>query len=440
MGGGRRVVRTAAAAVEEAFSRIAADDRPGIWISLAGRDAAVRRGAAIDARRARGEHLPLAGLTLAVKDNIDVAGLPTTAGCPAFAYEPTVDAPAVAALTAAGAVVVGKTNLDQFATGLVGVRSPYGVCPNAHWPGLVSGGSSSGSAVAVATAAVDLALGTDTAGSGRVPAACNGIVGLKPTRGRISTRGVVPACRSLDCVSVFARDVTTAALAAGLAAGPDEDDPWSRAAPRSLASPDPIRVGVPDLGALTFDGDPDGAPRFSAAVEQLAGGTAVPVDLDPFVAAGNLLYGGSFVAERYEAVGAFVDAHPDDVHPVVRSIIAAGGRIPAWHVFRDRTELARLAARAASTWDSVDVLIVPSIPRIPTIDEVLAEPIAVNSMLGTYTNFVNLLDLCALTIPVGPVTAVGPPASVTLLGPAWSEDVLGALAASLGRPASPRGA
>jgi allophanate hydrolase len=412
-----------------------------VWITLADRDAALRRAVAIDEQRRQGGELPLAGTTLAVKDNIDVAGLPTTAGCPAFRYEPDADAPVVAALVAAGTVVVGKTNLDQFATGLVGVRSPYGVCPNAHWPGLVSGGSSSGSAVAVATGMVDLALGTDTAGSGRVPAACNGIVGLKPTRGRISARGVVPACRSLDCVSVLAGDVGRAAQAVALAAAYDEQDPWSRRRPPTSGRPGPLRVGVAAACSLSFDGDPDGAAHFAAA-SRLVGtvGPTVDIDVTPFVETGALLYGGSFVAERYEAVGPFVEAHPADVHPVVRSIIAASAAVPAWRVFRDRTELARRAALTAATWDAVDVLVVPSVPRVPTVAEVLAAPVAVNSMLGTYTNFVNLLDLCALTVPVGPPTEGGPPPSITLIGPAWSEDALVGLAASLGTPASRRGA
>ncbi len=434
-------MRTAVEAVDEAFARIAADGRPGIWITLADRDEARQRAIDVDARRRRGIDLPLAGTTLAVKDNIDVAGLPTTAGCPAFRYEPAADAPVVAALVAAGAVVVGKTNLDQFATGLVGVRSPHGVCPNAHWPGLVSGGSSSGSAVAVATGMVDLALGTDTAGSGRVPAACNGIVGLKPTRGRISARGVVPACRSLDCVSVLAADVALAAQAVALASAHDDQDPWSRRPPPATERPGAPRVGIAAADSLSFDGDADGAARFAAAGELFAAlGPTVDVDVTPFVETGALLYGASFVAERYEAVGPFVEAHPDDVHPVVRSIIAASAAVPAWQVFRDRTELARRAALTAPTWDAVDVLVVPSVPRVPTVDEVLAAPVSVNSMLGTYTNFVNLLDLCALTVPVGPPTEGGPPPSVTLIGPAWSEDVLVGLAASLGTPASLRGA
>ena len=427
-------------AVTASLDRIADDRRPGVWITLVEADVALAAARDIDTRRARGVNLPLAGTTLAVKDNIDVAGLPTTAGCPAFAYRPAIDAPAVAALTSAGAVVIGKTNLDQFATGLVGVRSPYGIAPNAHCATLIPGGSSSGSAVAVATRMVDLALGTDTAGSGRVPAACNGIVGIKPTRGRITNRGVVPACRSLDCVSVFACDVAAAARAVALAAGPDPADPWSRWAPLTTAPARPLRVGVPDVGALTFDGDAAGAARFTAAVGavEAAGVITEGVDLAPFIAAGALLYDGAFVAERYEAVGAFVDAHRDAVHPVVRDIITTAGQLPAWQAFRDRTALVALQAATAPVWEAVDVLVVPSVPRVPTVAEVLADPVGVNSMLGTYTNFVNLLDLCAVTVPIGAAESAGPPASVTLIGPAWSDDVLVSLASRLGRPATLR--
>jgi allophanate hydrolase len=414
-------------AVDQSLAAIAADPRPGIWIHVVDDQMARAEAAAVEARLAAGEVLPLAGLTLAVKDNIDVAGLPTTAGCPAFAYLPSVSAPSVVALQRAGAVVIGKTNLDQFATGLVGTRSPYGICPNAHWPSLVSGGSSSGSAVAVAAGHVDLALGTDTAGSGRVPAAANGIVGVKPTRGSIPTVGVVPACPSLDCVSVFATDVARAALGARVASGgePGAPDP-------DLASS--IRLAVPDHRALTFDGDPSEPGRFDAAVRQLVdltGAKVADADLRPFLDAGRLLYEGAFVAERYAAVGAFVDDHPDDVDPVVGSIIAAAGRIPAWQLFADLERLRSLAEETAPTWDAADVLVVPSVPRLPTVAEVVAEPIATNSMLGTYTNFVNLLDLAAVTLPVGAAGEERPPASLTLIGPAGSDDLLAALAGRL---------
>jgi allophanate hydrolase len=432
-------------AVDAALARIRTDGRDSIWITLLD-PADVRAAAtAVDRRLAMGETLPLAGATLAVKDNIDVADVPTTAGCPGFAFTPTSSAPAVQRLVDAGAVVVGKTNMDQFATGLVGVRSPHGVAPNAHWPGLIPGGSSSGSAVAVAAGLVDLALGTDTAGSGRVPAACNGIVGVKPTRGWISNTGVIPACRSLDCVSVFARSVDEASLAASIAGGVDDADPWSRRAPRPIAVTGRLpRIGVPAAGGLTFDGDAEGPARYTAAVagllDAIGGAEVVDADLSPFLEVSELLYGASFVAERYEAVGPFVDAHRDDVDPVVGSIISAAGDLPAWAVFRDQTELVRLAGACRPIWQTVDALVVPSVPRVPTVAEVQAEPYSVNAMLGTYTNFVNLLDLCAVTVPVGPGTATHPPASLTLIGPAWSDDVLVSLARRLGTPASRRGA
>jgi allophanate hydrolase len=260
----------------------------------------------------------------------------------------------------------------------------------------VSGGSSSGSAVAVARGFVDLALGTDTAGSGRVPAAANGIVGLKPTRGWVSATGVVPACRSFDCVSVFARSVEEADVAVRLMAGPDVSDPWSRIAPEGVESSDPIRIG----------------------------GLDIDVDLEPFLAAGELLYGGAFVAERYDAVGTFVEEHRDDVDDVVAEIILAAGRLPAWQLARDLTRLEQFRRRTESTWDRIDVLVVPTVTRIPTVAEVLAEPIARNEELGKYMTFVNLLDLCALTVPVEPPGADKPPASVTLVAPAWADQLL----------------
>jgi allophanate hydrolase len=436
--------------VDAAFAAIDADGRSGIWIDLVDRDLARRRADEVDRRRAAGEELPLAGTTVAVKGNIDVEGLDTTAGCPAYAYRPARSAAAVRALVAAGAVVVGTTNLDQFATGLVGTRSPYGICPNAHWDGLVSGGSSSGSAVAVAAGLVDLSLGTDTAGSGRVPAAANGIVGLKPTRGRISTAGVVPACASLDCVSVFARDVTLAARAVDVlvATSPDPDDPWTRRAPRSVPAPAgrPVRLGLPPAAALDGDGDRRWAIRHARAIGELtvlldaADGVSTDhvavtaAELEDLVAAGRLLYEGAFVAERYTAVGPFVDAHPGDVDPVVGPIISAAGHLPAWRLAEDLTRLARHRRRAQDLFDRIDVLVLPSVPRLPTVAEVTADPIGVNTMLGSYTNFVNLLDLCAVTVPVP--TAGGdadlPPPSLTLVAPAWRDELLVTLAAAAG--------
>lgn len=428
------------ASVERAYERIAADGRPGIWIDLLDRSDALAAADAVAERLASGIDQPLAGRTLAVKGNIDVRGLRTTAGCPTYGTVAGSSAAVVRHLEAAGVVVIGTTNLDQFATGLVGTRSPYGAAPNAHWPRLVSGGSSSGSAVAVAAGHVDLALGTDTAGSGRVPAGCNGIVGVKPTKGRLSTSGVVPACHSLDCVSVFARSVREAVLAADLASGPDPLDPWSREpAPAEPALADrlrsgrPVRVGRPRDEDLVLDGAVTPA-RFDAALDTFAatvGAEVVEVDLRPFVEAGRLLYDGAFVAERYAAVGAFVESDPGGLDPVVRDIVLAAGRLPAWRLAQDRTALERLRQRGAPAWQDVDVLVVPTAVRVPTREEVEADPVGVNTELGRYTNFVNLLDLCGITLPVGDPLPDHPPVSLTLLAPAWSDGALASLASSV---------
>ncbi len=430
----------AVAAAAAALDRIERDGRPGIFIEVLSRDVVLAAATEVDRRVAAGEDLPLAGRTLAVKGNIDVADHRTTAGCPSFGVVADESAVTVRALEAAGAVVVAITNLDQFATGLVGTRSPYGACPNSQWPGLISGGSSSGSAVAVASGLVDLALGTDTAGSGRVPAAANGIVGLKPTRGRCSVSGVVPACRSLDCVSFFASSVDEVALAATIAAAAPDDptDVWRRWAPATpsvavdAVSGGPIRLGVPKVEQLFFDGDEAGPERFAAAVAGVVAAleahgpsiTIVDVDLEAFLETAALLYGGAFVAERYAAVGPFVAAGSPDLDPIVHSVIAASEHVSGWEVFRDIGELQRLHRESAPTWDVADVFVVPTVPRIPTQAEVAADPLGVNAMLGTYTNFVNLLDLAALTLPVGDPSATAPPTSVTLIAPAWSDDLL----------------
>jgi allophanate hydrolase len=393
------VAERAAEAVASAYERIAHHGEPGIFIELVDRSLALASARRIDEAVAAGARLPLAGRTVAVKGNIDVAGHRTTAGCPAFGVVAPRSAACVRMLEGAGAVVVAITNLDQFATGLAGVRSPFGICPNAHWPELVSGGSSSGSAVAVARGLVDLGIGTDTAGSGRVPAAANGIVGLKPTRGRISAAGVVPACQSLDCVSVFARSVDKAVEALRLMAGFDAEDPWSR------------RVAEEEVATTNNE-----VPRI--------GGVDGGFDVEPFLAAGRLLYGGAFVAERYAAVGEFIETHRADVDDVVAEIVLSAGRLPAWQLGRDRTELARLRHLTRSTWEDFDVIAVPTVPSVPSVAEVLADPIARNNELGTYTTFVNLLDLCALTIPVEPPRSDRPPASLTLVAPAWREAAL----------------
>jgi allophanate hydrolase len=383
-------------AVEAAYERITRDGEGGIFIELVDRDRALANAQIVERRQRDGAWLPLAGRTVAVKGNIDVAGHRTTAGCPAYGSLAEVSAPCVRALESAGAVVVAITNLDQFATGLVGTRSPHGACPNAHWPELISGGSSAGSAVAVARGLVDLALGSDTAGSGRVPAAVNGIVGVKPTRGWISTAGVVPACRSIDCVSLFARTVAEGTEVVRLLGGYDPDDPYSRPAPVACA--------------------PNQFPRI--------GGFDRPFDTEPFLAAGALLYGGAFLAERYDAVGDFIERHRSDVDPVVAEIILAAGQLPAWKLARDQTELARLRQRTRSTWDEFDVIALPTVPRIPTVEEVRADPIATNNELGIYSTFVNLLDLCALTVPLPYAAPEGPPASMTLIAPAWQDESL----------------
>ncbi|MGD9696977.1 MAG: allophanate hydrolase [Thermoleophilia bacterium] len=392
-----------------------------VWISR-------RSGDALERARAAAPPGPLAGRLLAVKDNIDVAGFPTTAGCPEFAYEPAAAAPCVRRLEAAGAVVVGKTNMDQFATGLVGTRSPYGVVSALGHPEVVSGGSSSGSAVAVASGEVDLALGTDTAGSGRVPAAMNGIVGLKPTRGLISVEGVVPACLSIDCVSVFARTCAEARLAMCVAADPEGPAARDRPLParRALAAAAAPRVGVPDPAALDFGDDPEGPGLFRAAVARLEalGARTVDVDLAPFRAAGDLLYGGPWVAERLAAVGGFMRDNPAaTLDPVVRSIILGAEGIDAVAAYRGRYALDRIIRDAAGVWDRIDALLVPTVPFAPTIAEVAADPHGVNARLGAYTSFVNLMDLCALALPAG-ARQSGVPFGVQLVAPALQDALL----------------
>jgi allophanate hydrolase len=419
-------------AVEAALARIDGAGWPEIWIHRPPAEEVLAAAEGVARRAAAGDDLPLLGAVAAVKGNIDVAGWPTTAGCPAFASVPRRSAAAVDRLRAAGAVVVGTTNMDQFATGLVGTRSPYGAVRNAHLPSMVSGGSSSGSAVAVALGLVDLALGTDTAGSGRVPAALNGIVGLKPTRGRVSTRGVVPACRSLDCVSVFTPTVAAAVAATAVLSGFDPDDPWSRRPQAPRPASVPARVGVPRGSDLEADPHLDGDNRAALAVAagRLAdtGHEVVEVSLDPFLAAGALLYGGAFVAERYAAVGAFISEHPDEVDPTVRSIIEAGAAVPAHQLAADQDRLRALAREAEATWEQIDVLLLPTIPTAFTQDEVAADPFGPNAVLGTYTTFVNLLDQCAVSVPTG-VRKDGLPVGVSVVAPAWGDTLAASVAA-----------
>lgn len=424
--------------VRAAYARNRDADRPEIWISLRSEEDALADAAGVDARIAAGERLPLAGLVVAVKDNIDVAGMPTTAGSPAYAYEPAEDAPAVARLRQAGAVVIGKTNLDQFATGLVGTRSPYGAVRSAWAPDRISGGSSSGSAVATALGIVDLALGTDTAGSGRVPAALNGIVGVKPTVGLIPTTGVVPACRTLDCVTVFARHLSLAREAAEIMSGPDGRDPLAREdrpAPPLDARP---RVAIPTPEHLEGLA-PGWAEAFQSVVDALAatGVEIVPVDISPLLEAATLLYGGAFVAERTAAVGEFIAEHTDligtDLDPTVAGIILSGQDAKASDYFRDRERLERLGLEGNTRLAGTVALLTPTTTWHPTLEEVAADPVGANSRMGRYTNFANLLDRSALAVPAGVVD--GRPFGVMLTGAPFADRALAQLAERIMAPA-----
>jgi allophanate hydrolase len=416
---------TVAALVDEVLTRIAAAGDDHVWISRLPDDALRARAAALDAGRP--SPLPLFGVPFAVKDNIDVAGAATTAACPAFAYTASATAPVVQRLLDAGAILVGKTNLDQFATGLVGTRSPHGVPRNPFDRRLIPGGSSSGSAVAVAAGLVSFALGTDTAGSGRVPAALNNIVGLKPTRGRLSTRGVVPACRSLDCVSIFALGAADAAAIDAVCAGYDAADPFARRAPAADA---PLgarfRYAVPPPDADDESDAWTAVRRVAEALDAL-GGTRVAVDIAPLRAAGQLLYGGPWVAERLAAVEALLTRAPESLLPVTREVIAGAARFTAVDAFKGFYRLAELAREAEDAiWSKAEILLLPTLPRNYRIDEIAAEPIARNVHLGRYTSFANLLDLAAIALPAG-FGADGLPRGASLLAPAFSDAHLLAL-------------
>jgi allophanate hydrolase len=380
---------------------------------------------------------PLLGIPFAVKDNIDVAGVPTTAACPGYSRIPEVSAPAVQRLIDAGALFVGKTNMDQFATGLVGTRSPYGACKNPFDPAYISGGSSSGSAVAVSTGRVAFSLGTDTAGSGRVPAAFTNIVGLKPTRGAISTRGVVPACPSLDCVSVFAHSAADAFAVVRVLEGFDAADPYSRprpaaSLPAAASSTSPaFRFGVPLPGQLDFSGDADYAALYerSRADLRALGGVEVPVDIAPLLRAAQLLYRGPWLAERAEAIGRFADDYPDALLPLLRDILAPARDLKAIDAFKGFHELQALRRAAEPSWGTMDLLLLPTTPTIFTLAQIDADPIALNGVLGRFTNFVNLMDLCALTLPAG-FRRDGLPFGFTAIAPAFQEETLARVAAA----------
>src|SRR6202035_3982026 len=392
--------------LDRVLARIAEWNDPALWISRTSEIAVRNRGRELDAMAVSDpaliESLPLFGVPFAVKDNIDVAGMPTTAACPAFAYTPAATSPVVARLLEAGAVLLGKTNLDQFATGLAGTRSPYGVPRNPFDARFIPGGSSSGSAVAVAAGLVSFALGTDTAGSGRVPAAFNNIVGLKPTRGILSTHGVVPACRSLDCVSIFCLTAEDAETVLSIAAEYDRNDPYSRPLPPGKAAASTYRIGIPtpqDLGQV----EGGYLTLFVQAVERLTslGHTLIEIDIKPFLKTAQLLYGGPWVSERFAAVGQFVKEHSEAVHPVVRDIILGGEKYSAVDAFNGQYDLERFRQETSDTWKVADFLLLPTAPDIYRIAEIESDPIALNSRLGLFTNFLNLLDLAAVAVPAG---------------------------------------
>ncbi|WP_419760167.1 allophanate hydrolase [Acidisoma sp.] len=418
--------------IAEVLARIAALNDDAIWISRRPDADLLAEAEQLGNRFADRAEFPLYGIPFAVKDNIDVAGLPTTAACHAYEYRPPDSAPVVERLIAAGAIVIGKTNLDQFATGLVGVRSPYGVPRNTFDPAMVPGGSSSGSAVAVAAGLVSFALGTDTAGSGRVPAAFNNLVGLKPTRGLLSNRGMVPACRSLDCISIFALTVRDAVTVLDVAQGFDELDAYSRLQPAGFraalrSAPAAFTFAVPHQAQLEFFGDVEAQTLFAEAVSraEALGGTRVEIDFAPWIEVASLLY-GLWTAERTAAIGPLLAVEPDVLHPVTRRIIEAGLAPKAVETFEAQYRLQELTQAIRPVWDSVDCLLVPTTGTAFSLAELAAEPIARNSDLGYYTNFTNLLDLAAIAVPGG-FKASGFPVGVTLIGPAWHDAKLAAL-------------
>lgn len=425
-----RAGRTSAVAVaEETLARIAAYDaiQPQVWISRPAPEEVLAAARLVDARIASGEALPLAGVPFAVKDNIDVAGMETTAACPAFAYRPQASATVVAQLVAAGAVCVGKTNLDQFATGLNGTRSPYGAPRNAYNLAYVSGGSSSGSSVAVAAGLVPFALGTDTAGSGRVPAAFQHLIGFKPSKGRWSTRGLVPACRSIDCITVFTDQTADARLVDQVLAGFDAADAFSKAHADRPLSDRPLargKIGVPRRDQRVFFGDGEAEYLYDRALETLATlGEVVEIDLAPLLEAAQLLYGGPWVAERTAAMAQILAENPDAIDPTVREVVEQGLQYDAVDVFNGIYRMADLKRHADLLWQGIDLLAFPTTGTTYRVAEMLAAPVALNSNLGLYTNFVNLLDMAAVAVPAG-VRANGTGFGVTLIGPADTDRAL----------------
>jgi allophanate hydrolase len=421
------------------YDRIEAEPLNPTWISLVPRESALSHARRLEQQGSAG--LPLYGVPFAVKDNFDVEGMETTAGCPAFAYVPKRSAHVVQRLTDAGAILIGKTNMDQFATGLVGTRSPYGACSSVFDESYISGGSSSGSAVAVAREVVAFSLGTDTAGSGRVPAAFNNLVGLKPTRGLLSTSGVVPACRSLDCVSIFAHNCLEAHAVWSSARGFDPSDPFSRKLrPGEDAAPwlgGPFRFGVPHANQFEFFGDEEAENLYRASVGALEemGGCKVEIDFPVFRRAADLLYSGPWVAERMAAIKGFMETNRDQMNPVVREIISEATRYSAIDGFQAEYQLRELRRAAETEWARMDFLFLPTTGAIYTHQQIEADPIKLNTNLGYYTNFVNLLDLAAVAVPAG-MRPNGLPFGVSMIGPAFSDEALLSIAAAFHRHCS----
>ena len=425
--------------VRAVVERIEAWPDRAVWISRRAVNQMLAEAAALVAAGPPRPDQPLWGIPFGVKDNIDAAGLPTTAACPAFAYAPGADAVAVARIRAAGAILIGKTNLDQFATGLNGTRSPFGAPRCVFDADYISGGSSSGSAVAVAAGQVAFALGTDTAGSGRVPAAFNNLVGVKPTRGLVSNTGLVPACRSLDCITVFAGSVGDANQVRNVIQGSDPADCYSRAGAQVPLPQAGLRFGVLGAGEREFFGNRETAAIYDAAIARLValGGTPVEIDYAPFRECAALLYGGPWVAERLAAIETFATRNAEVMDPTVRAIVLGAQGMSAVDAFRGAYALEGFRQRTLVEWAKVDVLLLPTAPTIYTVTAMQADPVTLNSNLGRYTNFVNLLDCCAVAIPAG-FTRAGLPAGVTLVGPAFSDDALAGLADRLHR-AQPSG-
>ncbi len=420
--------------VQTLLPRLSASDAAHVWTHRSSAQSLLAQAEQLDRQGPQGK--PLFGIPFAVKDNLHVAGLPTSNGCAANLELATDTAPAVSRLLEAGALLLGKTNMDQFAMGLVGTRSPFGACRNPFNEAYIAGGSSSGSALALSLGLASFSLGTDTAGSGRVPAALNDLVGLKPTRGRISSRGLIPSCRSLDCISLFAHNLADAWEVLNHIEGQDTEDPYSRLAcgiPPTPAAASWI-VGVPLAGQLECFGDEEARMLFQARLEALA---ALPevrlqaVDISLFLTAGQLLYEGPWIAERYASVGQLYEKAPDTVLPVISKLLDRAHDFSAQDGFMAMNKLQTLHAHTTQVWQSVHALLLPTVPSVPTLAQVQAEPISCNTRLGHYTHFVNLLDCAALAVPAG-YWSSGVPYGVSLIGPAWSEARLCQLATAIG--------